>query len=160
MKTKILVLFLVICLFAAVECKKGKKRKGGSKESSETQEYETCDNFCERREREKMRDADRQRSCQGRRNKKKCRKGSRERNRSSGSKERSSNSNNRQREMDCTCEERSRQKTSSTTPSTTVSNTTPSTTTSSTTISSSTSGESTCKFYYVIISNHNFTNIS
>lgn len=113
MKTKILFLFLAICIIATVECKKKKCRgrscsrnSSGSKESPED-DYEPCKEFCERREREKQNEKDRQRSCMGRggRGRKGCRGGIKER---KGSKERKGNSgsSDSMRERDCECESR------------------------------------------------------
>lgn len=97
------------------ESKRGRKckdrlcfrRGSGSGED----DYETCDEFCERREREKQREMDEQRACSSRRGvdrikdriRGSCRGGSKDR---KGSKERQTSGINKQRERDCGCEER------------------------------------------------------
>lgn len=117
MNGKILIAFMVVCLAVAAEAKKGIKCKGficrrtsGSNESGEDN-YEKCDDFCERREREKQRALDEEQACSSRRGRGKgngngrnrCRGGSRHRN---GSKERQNERQEKMREKDCECEEK------------------------------------------------------
>ena len=83
MRSKYFTILLILCSLAAIECQRGKGQKqrrgpgrGKSSESSESIEKEinSCEIFCERR-------AELERNCLGKRGKKGCRIGIRQRSR-------------------------------------------------------------------------------
>lgn len=115
MKHKVLIIFLVACVVAVADCKKDRKCFGlicarrGSGDGRE-EDYEPCEEFCERREREKQRVKDEERACSSRKGRSRGKEWGRGRCRGRvfelDRKDRSANREEMTREKDCACQEK------------------------------------------------------